>query len=237
MPEEINRILTDSISDLLFCTEQSGEDNLQREGVAEDKIFLVGNVMIDTLLKNRKKAEQSAILGDLELQPGKYVVLTLHRPTNVDDPVAFGRILDGLDIIQRELPIIFTIHPRTRKNLAGSDLADRVAGMKNLRLLDPAGYLDFLKLMASAKAVVTDSGGIQEETTILGVPCLTVRPNTERPVTIEIGTSRLVGADSAKIAAAWRDIQSGNWPAPQTPQLWDGKAADRIAEILIEKLA
>ncbi len=237
MPEEINRILTDSISDILFCSEQSGVDNLKWEGVSGEKIFLVGNVMIDTLLNNREKAERSTILGDLGLQQGEYVVLTLHRPANVDDPAVLGGIFDGLAVIQRDLPIIFPIHPRTRKNIEGSALAKRVGGMQNLRLLEPAGYLDFLKLMGSAKAVLTDSGGIQEETTVLDIPCLTLRPNTERPLTTEIGTSRLVGADSGKIIAAWRDIQSDNWPAPQIPELWDGRAAERIAQILVEKLA
>ena len=237
MPEEINRILTDSISDILFCSEQSGVDNLKREGVAGKKIFLVGNVMIDTLLKNRQRAEQSTILGDLELQRGEYVVVPLHRPANVDNPVVLGRILDGLEVIQEKMPIIFPIHPRTRKNIEGSPSAKRVKGMKNLRLLDPVGYLDFLKLMGSARAVLTDSGRIQEETTVLGIPCLTLRLNTERPVTTETGTSRLVGADTEKIIAAWRDIRSGNWPTPRTPELWDGRAADRNAEILVEKLA
>jgi UDP-N-acetylglucosamine 2-epimerase (non-hydrolysing) len=235
MPEEINRILTDGISDLLFCTEQSGVDNLRREGVADEKVFLVGNVMIDTLLKNREKAGQSTILEELALVPGQYVVLTLHRPANVDDPAVLGRILDALEIVQRDMPIVFPIHPRTRKNLDGSPLGRRVADMKGLRLIDPAGYLDFLKLMSSAKAILTDSGGIQEETTILRIPCITLRPNTERPVTADIGSSRIVGTDTGKIVAAWRDIQSGRWPIPRTPELWDGKAARRIADILVEK--
>jgi len=237
MPEEINRILTDTISDILFCTERSGVDNLRREGIAPEKIFLVGNVMIDTLLGNRRKAEQSAVLDELALQQGGYAVLTLHRPANVDDPAVFGRLLDALEVIQQEMPVVFPIHPRTRKNLDSSPLGRRLETMQNIRLIDPAGYLDFLKLMGSAKAVLTDSGGIQEETTILGVPCLTLRPNTERPVTTEIGSSRLVGSDTRRIIAAWRDIQSGRWPAPQTPELWDGRAAERIARILADKAA
>jgi len=237
MPEEINRILTDTISDILFCTERSGVENLRREGIARERIFLVGNVMIDTLLGNRRRAEQSAILDELALQAGGYAVLTLHRPANVDHPVVFGRLLDALEVIQQEMPVVFPIHPRTRKNLDTSPLGRRLVAMHNIRLIDPAGYLDFLKLMGAAKAVLTDSGGIQEETTILGVPCLTLRPNTERPVTTEIGSSRLVGSDTRKIVTAWRDIRAGRWPAPQTPQLWDGRAAERIARILADKSA
>ena len=232
MPEEINRILTDTISDVLFCSEPSGVANLRNEGIAEEKVFLVGNVMIDTLLKNRKKAEESSILDTLSLSGGQYVVLTLHRPANVDDPVVLGRLLDALDAIQKELPVVFPIHPRTRKNIEGSPLASRVRAMEDLRLVDPIGYLEFLKLMSSAKAVLTDSGGIQEETTILGIPCVTLRPNTERPVTTEIGSSRIVGTDTDKILQAWRDIQQGDWQESQTPKLWDGRAATRIADVL-----
>lgn len=237
MPEEINRIVTDSISDLLFVTEQSGLDNLMREGVAREKIFLVGNVMIDTLLKNRDKADQSPILNDLGLTPRSYAVLTLHRPSNVDDPVVFGRLLDALEVVQKDMPLIFPIHPRTRNNLAKSQLGCRVEAMKNLRMIDPAGYLDFLKLTANAKVVLTDSGGIQEETTILKVPCITLRENTERPITCEVGSNHLVGTQPEKILAAYRQVMSGQGRVPQVPPLWDGKAAERIAQILVEKLA
>ena len=236
MPEEINRILTDAISDLLFCTEQSGVDNLRAEGVPDEKVFLVGNVMIDTLLKNRKKAEASTILTEQQLTPGGYAVLTLHRPANVDDPAVLGRILDAVEVIQRELPIIFPIHPRTRKNLAALGLAARAEAMPALRLIDPAGYLDFLKLMSSAKLVMTDSGGIQEETTILQVPCLTLRENTERPITAEVGTNQVVGTDPQRILAAYRQATGGQWRKPQVPPLWDGQAARRIVELLAEKL-
>jgi UDP-N-acetylglucosamine 2-epimerase (non-hydrolysing) len=232
MPEEINRLLTDSISDLLLCSEPSGVENLRREGVAESKIHLVGNVMIDTLLKNRERADASTILADLGLRTGKYVVLTLHRPANVDDPTILGRLLDAFEVIQRDVPIVFPVHPRTRNNLQRPELAGKVKNLKNLRLIDPAGYLDFLKLTSSAQAVLTDSGGIQEETTILKVPCITLRPNTERPITAEVGTSRVVGNDPTKITEAWSDIQNGNWPAPRTPDLWDGNAAQRIAEVI-----
>ena len=236
MPEEINRLLTDSISDLLFCTEQSGVDHLRAEGVDEEKIFLVGNVMIDTLLKNRAKADAATILDDLGLEPGAYAAMTLHRPSNVDDPVVLARLLDAIEVIQQDLPIIFPIHPRTRNNLAASELGARVDGMKNLRLIDPAGYLDFLKLMSSAKLVLTDSGGIQEETTILGVPCLTLRENTERPSTAEVGSNRVVGTDTERILAAYREVVGGGGREPRIPPLWDGQAAQRIAALLVEKL-
>ena len=236
MPEEINRLLTESISDLLFCTEQSGVDNLAAEGVGADKVFLVGNVMIDTLLKNKAKADQSTILEELGIQPGGYAAMTLHRPANVDDPVVFGRLLDAIEVIQRDMPIIFPIHPRTRKNLAGLGLEQRVEGLANLRLIEPAGYLDFLKLTSSAKLMLTDSGGIQEETTILKVPCLTLRENTERPITADVGSNRVLGTDADQILAAYREIVDGRAREPGTPPLWDGHAAERIAKILAEKL-
>ena len=236
MPEEINRVLTDAISDLLFCTEPSGSDNLRREGVAAERIFLVGNVMIDTLLKNRAKAEASSILSDLKLAPGRYAVLTLHRPANVDDPAVLGGLLNVVEAVQRDMPVVFPIHPRTRKNLESSPLGKRTAGMANLKMIDPAGYLDFLKLMASAKLVLTDSGGIQEETTILKVPCLTLRENTERPITAQMGSNRIVGTDPAKIIQAYREAMSGQGRPPQIPPLWDGHAAERIVQILLERV-
>lgn len=240
MPEEINRVLTDSISDLLFCTEQSGVDNLKKEGHAEDIIHLVGHVMIDTLLKNLEKAQSSAILKDLRSQRlingDDFAVLTLHRPSNVDDQGVFSKILDGLEVIQNDLPILFPIHPRTRKNLAASDLGKRVKSMKGLQLMDPVGYFDFLKLMSSARLVLTDSGGIQEETTVLKVPCLTLRENTERPVTVQIGSNQLVGSDPQKMIDSYQNIKSGRWRIPQIPPLWDGKASQRIVKIIMESV-
>ncbi len=234
MPEEINRIVTDSISDLLFCTEQAGVDNLAREGINHDKVHLVGNVMIDSLLRNRQKAETSAILQELGLEPREYALLTLHRPSNVDDPAAFGRLLDALEVIQRQLPIVFPIHPRTRKVLAASPLGRRVGELSGLRIVDPVGYLDFVKLMAHARLVLTDSGGIQEETTILEVPCLTLRQNTERPITIVCGWNQLVGTKPDAIVAAFRGIMSGEHRAGGRPPLWDGSAAGRIVRVLLD---
>jgi UDP-N-acetylglucosamine 2-epimerase (non-hydrolysing) len=236
MPEEINRLLTDAISDLLFCTEQSGVENLRREGIAREKVFLVGNVMIDTLLRNLAKAEKSSSLDRYGLEPGRYAVLTLHRPSNVDVPAVLGRILDALAEIQRELPILFPIHPRTRKELEKSPLGRRMAEMPNIRMTDPVGYLEFLKMTSSAKIVLTDSGGIQEETTILKVPCLTLRENTERPITVEVGSNQVVGTDTQRILAAYRTVMSGKGRQPQVPPLWDGHAAQRIVQILVQKL-
>jgi UDP-N-acetylglucosamine 2-epimerase (non-hydrolysing) len=238
MPEEINRILTDSISDMLFCTEQSGVDNLLGEGVAEDKIHLVGHVMIDTLVRNLERAGESTILGRLQeqdcLNGDKYAVLTMHRPSNVDDRETFSRILDALEIIQNDMPILFPIHPRTRKNLAVLGLEDRLSSLRNIHLMDPIGYLDFLRLNSCATVVLTDSGGIQEETTVLKVPCITLRDNTERPITAEIGSNQIVGTDPERILAAYRTVVSGQWREPRTPPLWDGKAAGRIVRIILQ---
>ncbi len=232
MPEEINRILTDAISDLLFVSERSGLENLGREGVDSRKVHFVGDVMIDTLLSNRHKADRTTILTDLNLTPKGYVVVTLHRPSNVDDPNVFGRILDAFEQVQSDLPIVFPMHPRTRSNIGKMGLGVRVDGMKRLKIIEPLGYLEFLKLIAEAAVVMTDSGGIQEETTILKVPCLTVRENTERPVTIEQGTNQLVGTDPDRIVAAYRDVRSRRLADKPPPEMWDGKAAERIAEIL-----
>jgi UDP-N-acetylglucosamine 2-epimerase (non-hydrolysing) len=237
MPEEVNRVLTDTISDFLFCTEQSGVDNLAREGISRDKVFLVGNVMIDTLMRHKAKADESDILGRLKLERGRFAALTLHRPANVDDPVVFARILDALEVIQRDVPVVFPIHPRTRKNLGASALGARVQAMTGLRLMDPLGYLDFLKLMSEARLVLTDSGGIQEECTILKVPCLTLRENTERPSTVEAGANQVVGRDPARILAGYKAIVSGPRSEIRTPPLWDGHAAERIAKILVERLS
>ena len=233
MPEEINRLLTDAISDLLFVTEQSGVDNLAREGVNSSKVHLVGNVMIDTLLANREKAQQADVLQRMKLTPKEYGVITLHRPSNVDEPGNLRAILDAFAVIQQEMKLIFPIHPRTRKNMEKMGLAPRAEEMTNLLLLEPVGYLDFLCLMSNAALVMTDSGGIQEETTILGVPCMTLRENTERPVTIEQGTNHLVRVETAEILRHYRAIRTGCVSVrPVMPPYWDGKAAQRIAAII-----
>jgi UDP-N-acetylglucosamine 2-epimerase (non-hydrolysing) len=234
MPEEINRILTDSISDFLFCTEQSGVDNLIKEGIAKEKIFLAGNVMIDTLLANKEKADESDILDKLGLKEDDFAALTLHRPSNVDDPDIFGGILDALEVIQNDMPVIFPIHPRTLRNMKSFNFESRFGQMPNLKLIEPLGYLDFLKIMSCARIVLTDSGGIQEETTILKVPCLTLRDNTERPVTIECGLNQLVGTNPEKIIHAYRKVMKTGVKQTNVPPLWDGLAAERITKTLIQ---
>jgi UDP-N-acetylglucosamine 2-epimerase (non-hydrolysing) len=231
MPEEINRVLTDALADLLFVTEPSGVENLLREGADKNRIHLVGNVMVDTLLANRSRAEESTILADLELSPRGYVVVTLHRPSNVDRVESLAGILDALEEISEDLPIVFPVHPRTWKNLDFFAPGGRLASNRRLRLIEPLGYLDFLKLTAHAAVVLTDSGGIQEETTILGVPCLTLRENTERPITLTQGTNRLTGGRRDAIMKAYREVRKKP-PKPKAPELWDGRTAERIVERL-----
>ena len=227
MPEEINRLLTDSISHWLFVTERSGVDNLRREGVPDDRVFFVGNVMIDTLLASRELSERSTVLADLGLADRGYAVLTLHRPANVDDPAVFEGLLAAVGRLQREVPVVFPVHPRTRKVLAGQDLA----ALPNLRLVEPLGYLEFMKLVSHARLVLTDSGGVQEETTVLGVPCLTLRENTERPVTIEEGTNTLVGLDPDRIIVAGLEALASPPRPGRRPRFWDGRAAARILDV------
>jgi UDP-N-acetylglucosamine 2-epimerase (non-hydrolysing) len=235
MPEEINRILTDSISDLLFVTEQSGVDNLKREGIDSDKVYFVGNVMIDTLMANLKKAQKSDILVRLGLSPKNYGVITLHRPSNVDDMEKLGKIISAFEEIQKEMKLVFPVHPRTRNNIRGSELEERVRVMSNLLLIEPVGYLDFLCLTSNAALVMTDSGGIQEETTILGIPCMTLRENTERPVTVEVGTNRLVRVNANDILKNYSEIRNGQGKGDYgIPKLWDGKAARRVAGIIAD---
>jgi UDP-N-acetylglucosamine 2-epimerase (non-hydrolysing) len=232
MPEEINRLLTDAISDLLFVTEPAGVTNLKREGIDEAKIHLVGNVMIDTLRAHQELARRSTILARLGLAPGAYGVLTLHRPASVDHPEVLAGILDALEEIQRTTPLVFPVHPRTQGNLQRSGLLARLQHMPGMKLTEPLGYLDFLKLMSAAAVVLTDSGGIQEETTVLGVPCITLRENSERPITIEQGTNQLAGMSPERIVAAFERVRAGRIPH-RVPELWDGHAAERIADILL----
>ena len=245
MPEEINRILTDAISDLLFITERSAQTNLLKEGIPKEKIYFVGNVMIDTLLQHKKKADRSDILSrlsltDLSSTSGKrgigqsnnglkpYALLTLHRPSNVDDLSKLSILLEAMMEISKHLEVIFPAHPRTVKQIKtlAMDAPD------TLKMLDPLGYLDFLKLMANAKLVLTDSGGIQEETTVLGVPCLTLRECTERPVTITEGTNRLVPMDKKKIISEVISVAKEGIKKRRIPNLWDGRAAERIVGII-----
>lgn len=228
MPEEINRVLTDAVSHWLFTTEPSAEENLLREGAAAERIHFVGNVMIDTLLTQQPRAAALDTLDRLGLAPGGYAVLTLHRPSNVDSADQLRRLFEVLGRLHDELPVVFPIHPRTAKAVEAN-----LGGMKpNLRMTDPLGYLDFLRLLMDARMVLTDSGGIQEETTALGVPCLTLRDSTERPVTVTEGTNEIVGTEPAKIEAAIAALRSGPPREGRRPALWDGKAALRIVDVL-----
>ena len=240
MPEEVNRVLTDAISDFLFTTERGAEVNLRREGISEDRIFFVGNVMIDSLLKHTRQAESSTVLEDLNLAPRGYALMTLHRPSNVDDRSSLERVLLAIASIQVRLPVVWPVHPRTRAKLAECGLGERqgppAKGNLGLRMVEPQGYLNFLRLMENARLVLTDSGGIQEETTVLGVPCLTMRENTERPVTLEEGTNVLVGTDTGTIVREAMRVLDGQARPGTRPELWDGKAASRIVDILVARL-
>ena len=227
MPEEINRIVTDSITDIFLVTEESGRANLLREGVAAERIHLVGNLMIDSLRQNLERARASDVADRMGVRGKQYGVVTLHRPANVDDPAVLAEILGALATIAGTLPLLWPVHPRTRARLECNTLKLT----PSLRLLEPLGYLDFLSLEAASALVLTDSGGIQEETTVLGVPCLTLRDNTERPVTIELGTNRLAGTSKRSILAAWREMQTSPRKA-QVPPLWDGQAGVRSREVL-----
>jgi UDP-N-acetylglucosamine 2-epimerase (non-hydrolysing) len=237
MPEEINRIVTDSISDYLFTTEESANQNLLREGIPENRIFFVGNVMIDTLLRHRSKAQESTILQDLQLADARevkpYAVLTLHRPSNVDDKRVFAQMLNAFVNISKRMPLIFPAHPRTLKRIQDEDLGNSF--MDRIRLVPPLGYLDFVRLLSEARLVLTDSGGIQEEATIFGIPCITLRDNTERPVTLECGTNVLVGSDPEKIIREFDRLSGSRQQSNRSPLYWDGNAAKRIVKVLVDE--
>lgn len=232
MPEEINRRMTDILSDLLFVSEPSGMEHLRREGVDPARVHFVGNVMIDTLLANLSRAEDEDVLDRLGIADRGYAVLTLHRPSNVDDPRVLGSLLDAVTEVARDLEVVFPAHPRTSARMAEFGFAGRLAAARGLKVVPPLGYLEFLKLTAHARIVLTDSGGIQEETTILRVPCVTLRQNTERPVTCEVGANRLAGTDPAGVITAYREMLKVDPAAFGTPELWDGRAAERVAAVL-----
>ena len=233
MPEEINRLLTDSISDLLFVSESSGMENLRREGIPDDKVFFVGNVMIDSLIRYLQKAHASSAMKRLELRPSEFILVTFHRPSNVDTKEGLGGIIELLNGLSSSKQVLFPMHPRTRANLEKYALTRKCSA--NVKLIDPIGYIDFLSLLRSAALVVTDSGGIQEETTFLGVQCITVRNNTERPSTVDIGTNHLVGTNLAEASRIAMDILRGNRKPGRVPEWWDGKAGARIVEILLSR--
>ena len=239
MPEEINRIVADEFSDFCFVTEPSGLKNLEHEGIDSKRVFYVGNTMIDSVVKYRKAAEAkfNALSTRLSIDTKQYVLVTLHRPSNVDDKANLTLLVDLFEKMSATVKrIIFPVHPRTRKRIEEFGLGGRVANNTALTLIDPLGYLDFLALQDNATVVLTDSGGVQEETTALGVPCITLRENTERPVTIEVGTNELTGLDTEQILTLCASASSGNWKRASVPELWDGKASERIVSILKEHI-
>lgn len=233
MPEEINRILTDSIADLLLTPSPDGDANLRREGVPEQRIVRVGNIMIDSLVHALERVKDRAAFARFGLKAGDYGLVTLHRPANVDDPESLRRLFAGLQELDQ--PLLFPVHPRTRKVMAKSGLEHLFADAGRLQLTDPLGYDDFMNLMMHARYVVTDSGGIQEETTYLGIPCLTLRPNTERPITVTAGTNELITLETMleRIGV----ILAGDWKRGRVPELWDGRTGERIAEELAARYA
>jgi UDP-N-acetylglucosamine 2-epimerase (non-hydrolysing) len=235
MPEEINRILTDAISDYLLTPSTDGDENLLKEGVPKEKIFFVGNIMIDSLIQYKDKARNSDILKTLKMEAENYALITLHRPSNVDSENGLLTILNAFEDISKSIKLIFPIHPRTRKQIKEFGLEEMVKNMSNLLLTEPVGYYDFLKLQMEAKFILTDSGGIQEESTYFGVPCLTLRPNTERPITIWEGTNKLVKLETDDIINEANEILKGNTKKGKIPKYWDGKTAERIVKIFRDK--
>ena len=231
MPEEINRIVTDALATYLFATEEDGVANLRREGIEDDRIFLVGNVMIDTLMALLPQIRERRMAAEMGLAPGGYGVVTLHRPSNVDDECMLERWVSVLERIGSDLPLVFPAHPRTAARLASAGLDRRLAG-SGVKVVEPLPYVEFISLVADSRLVLTDSGGIQEETTVLGVPCLTLRDSTERPVTVRLGTNKLVGVEPEAALAAAEGVLSGPPGSRGGRPLWDGRAAERIAQIL-----
>ncbi|MDD7885910.1 non-hydrolyzing UDP-N-acetylglucosamine 2-epimerase [Flavivirga sp. 57AJ16] len=229
MPEEINRIVTDSLTDYFFTTSMYANENLMKLGVPKSNVFFVGNVMIDTLRKNETRLKKPALWKDLNLSDKKYLVMTLHRPSNVDEEVLLKKLVTQIVTLAKNYPIIFPVHPRTKKLLSGLNL-----NFKNLHYVNPLGYLEFNYLVKHALAVLTDSGGVTEETTVMNVPCITLRDSTERPETCDIGTNILVGTDAEKIENAFKVLISGSWKQGTVPELWDGAAAKRIVDHLLD---
>jgi len=237
MPEEVNRVVTDALADLLLVSEPAGEENLRREGVAEGRIRYVGNVMIDTLVRELEAARALDAGARLGLSPSGYAYVTLHRPSNVDRPGQLQRVVDALRALGERLPVVFPVHPRTRERLRSSGLFSSLSEAPGLRLLEPLGYRESLGIMAGARLVLTDSGGVQEETSYLGIPCLTLRPNTERPVTERLGTNTVIGEDTEKVLPLVETVLGGRYKTGQAIPGWDGHAARRIVEALGERYA
>jgi UDP-N-acetylglucosamine 2-epimerase (non-hydrolysing) len=231
MPEEINRMVTDRLADILLTPSRDADENLRQEGVDQSRIYFVGNVMIDSLLAFKPKAEELPTVKKMGLTPKQYAVCTLHRPSNVDQVGTLSGLLDALSYIARSIPVIFPAHPRTQKIISESGLASALARSPELRLIEPMGYLEFLSLTIQAALILTDSGGLQEEATVLNIPCLTLRENTERPITVSLGTNTLVGRDPERIKHEAMQVLSGHGKQGRIPELWDGHAAQRIAEV------
>jgi len=229
MPEEINRLVTDSITNWFFTTSEVANSNLRQSGVSDDRIFFVGNTMIDTLLKNMSRLSRPAVWDAVRLETGNYIVMTLHRPANVDEESKLKELMSEIVTHSKGLLLIFPVHPRTAKMLQGLGV-----DAPNLHFTEPLGYLEFNYLVKNAKAVITDSGGITEETTVMGVPCMTLRDNTERPETVTVGTNELIGTDPKAIAPAMRVLFAGEWKKGEIPELWDGETAGRIVDILLK---
>ena len=229
MPEEINRIVTDSITDFFFTTSETANNNLLKNGVDSKNIFYVGNTMIDTLVKHRPYFIKPSIWNDLGLKNKNYIIMTLHRPANVDEEIILKKLIEEIVVHSNDDPIIFPVHPRTAKKLKSIEIYN-----PRLHAIDPLGYLEFNYLVERARAVITDSGGITEETTVMGVPCMTLRDNTERPETIYIGTNELLGVNPESIKPAMQKLFSGNWKRGKVPHLWDGKTSQRIIKHLLD---
>ena len=236
MPEEINRIVADVVSDYLFTPSRDADENLKAEGIPDSRIHFVGNVMVDSLRKTEPSLDSSTILDDLGIEPKGYALATSHRPANVDEAEPLGRVLSCLDRVQQRMDVVLPLHPRTRDRIESFGLKGTLDAMQNVKVIGPVGYLDSLRLQRDAALAVTDSAGLQEETTVFGVPCLTMRPNTERPVTVEVGTSTIVNLDADLVEEKTVEVLEGRYKQGTLPEYWDGKASDRIVEILDREL-